>query len=103
MSVRIDRDRCIGCRKCVEVCPGNLLICKNSKAEIRDVRDCWGCTACVKICPRDAIHFYLAADLGGSGGKLFARDSQDTLTWILKLPNGIEKQIVVDKNQSNKY
>lgn len=103
MSIRIDREKCIGCNRCVEVCLGNLLVCKKSKAEIRDVRDCWGCTACVKICPKNAIHFYLAPDLGGAGGKLFATDTQNSLTWILEFPDGRTQSIEVNKNQSNQY
>lgn len=25
MSIQIQENKCIGCRKCVEVCPGNLI------------------------------------------------------------------------------
>lgn len=57
MSISIESEKCIGCGKCTEACPGNLLLLENNKAEIRDIRDCWGCTACVKTCPCDAIGF----------------------------------------------
>lgn len=103
MSINIDKVKCIGCGVCTEICPGNLLLLKNEKAMIRDVRDCWGCTACVKACKVNAISYYLAADLGGAGSELLAIDKKDTLTWILKRPDESENKIVIDKNQSNNY
>ena len=55
MSIRVHEDRCIGCGRCTEACPGNLLLMQGTdagrKAKIREVRDCWGCTACMKVCP----------------------------------------------------
>ena len=99
----IDKNNCVGCGKCAEICPGNLLQIKNRRAKIRDVKDCWGCTACVKICPKNAICYQLSADLGGAGVKLFANDEKNALKWIVKFPNGTEKIIAIDKNQSNKY
>ena len=103
MSIRIEQDHCIGCGRCTDVCPGNLLFLQAGKAAIRDVRDCWGCTACVKECPRDAIFFMLEAELGGAGGRLYAEDGNDTLTWVLKLADGAEQRIVVNKKQANAY
>ena len=76
MSIRIEQQNCIGCGRCTDVCPGNLLFLKDKKAAIRDQRDCWGCTACVKACPRAAIFYTLEASLGGAGGRLYAEDSR---------------------------
>ena len=103
MSIHIDEKNCIGCGKCVDICPGNLIILRNKKAAIRDVRDCWGCTACVKICPKNAVCYQLAADLGGADSKMFAHDTPKKLTWIFQRTNGEESQIIIDKTQSNKY
>ena len=102
MSISIEKDKCIGCGLCKEACPGNLLIMKNNRAIIRDVRDCWGCTACVKACPRDAIFYYLSANLGGTGGRLYAHDSRERLVWELQI-DGKQQQITVNKNQANAY
>lgn len=103
MSIRIEPSKCIGCGRCTDVCPGNLLFLKDKRAAIRDARDCWGCTACVKECPRDAIAFTLEASLGGAGGRLYAQDSDATLTWVLKLADGAEQRITVNKKQANAY
>ena len=103
MSIRIETSTCIGCGRCTDVCPGNLLFLKDKRAAIRDVRDCCGCTACVKECPKNAIFFTLEAELGGAGGRLYAQDSADTLSWVLKLADGEEQRIVVNKKQANAY
>lgn len=103
MSVFVEREKCVGCGRCTEVCPGNLLVLRKGRAEIRDVRDCWGCTACVKECPMNAIFYYLAADLGGAGGRLYAEDGNDKLVWIMRRADGSEERIVVDKKKSNEY
>lgn len=100
--ISVDEKICIGCKKCVDICPGNLLTLKNSRAVIRDVRDCWGCTACVKSCPVNAIAYQLSADLGGAGAKLFADDSPKTLTWRILKPDG-EISLKVDKTHANKF
>ncbi|WP_303298190.1 4Fe-4S dicluster domain-containing protein [Mitsuokella multacida] len=74
MSIRVHEDCCIGCGRCTEACPGNLLLMQGTdagrKAKIREVRDCWGCTACMKVCPVSAIGYFLGADLGGSGSTM---------------------------------
>ena len=103
MGIYIDKTKCIGCGRCVEICPGNLLTLKDRAATIRDVRDCWGCTACVKACPKNAICYRLAADLGGAGSELYAIDKENTLTWLLKHPTGTERKVIIDKTQANRY
>ncbi|MFR3344891.1 MAG: ferredoxin family protein [Anaerobutyricum sp.] len=51
MSVRILQNKCVGCGRCLSVCPGNLLKkVRDGKVHIRNIRDCWGCTACLKEC-----------------------------------------------------
>jgi adenylylsulfate reductase subunit B len=101
--IYIDEKICIGCKKCAEICPGNLIEIENRHAKIRDVRDCWGCCACVKICPKNSICYQLSPDLGGAGAKLFAEDSPQKLTWKILKNDGEEIILEVDKNQSNKF
>lgn len=99
----IDEKICVGCKKCVDICPGNLLTIKNSCAVCRDVRDCWGCCACVKICPNGAIAYQLSADLGGAGAKFFAKDSAEKIIWTIKKIDGEEINLEVDKKSANKF
>ena len=103
MSIRIESAECVGCGRCCDVCPGNLLVMQAGKAVIRDRRDCWGCTACVKECPRDAIFFTLEASLGGAGGRLYAHDRGAELCWELRLADGSRQEIVVDRSRANAY
>ena len=71
MSIRINQDRCIGCKRCVSVCPGSLIdINETGKARMHYPKDCWGCVSCVKECPVQAIDFYLGADMGGRGSTM---------------------------------
>lgn len=103
MSIRLETEKCIGCGRCADVCPGNLLFLEEGRAQLHDARDCWGCTACVKACPRAAICYTLEASLGGAGGRLYAEDRQETLTWVLRLADGEEQRITVEKHQANDY
>mgnify|MGYP000869636356 CR=1 FL=1 len=75
MSIRITQNNCVGCGRCIEACPGNL-IKKDAqgKAVIKHISDCWGCTSCLKECKTGAISFYLGADMGGAGSTLTAGD-----------------------------
>jgi adenylylsulfate reductase subunit B len=104
MSIRIDKEQCVGCGRCVEVCPGNLIkLAENGKAGIRHIRDCWGCTSCVKECPRNAILFYLGADMGGRGSTLCVTEEKERSIWTVTAPDGQMQTIEVRKNDANKY
>ena len=50
----IDEKLCIGCEKCVTVCPADAIIIHASKAIIRPSK-CTLCGKCVEVCPVDAI------------------------------------------------
>lgn len=50
MSIRIREDRCVGCGKCQEVCPGTLIQITDKKAIMKYPKNCWGCVSCVKEC-----------------------------------------------------
>jgi formate hydrogenlyase subunit 6/NADH:ubiquinone oxidoreductase subunit I len=54
----IDQKKCIGCEKCVEVCP-TLAIdfdWKKKKAFVLEIDQCLVCHQCLEVCPVDAIH-----------------------------------------------
>ena len=96
MSIRIDQRECIGCQRCVNACPGNLIdLNENGRAKIEMVRDCWGCTSCMKECPVAAIHFFLGTDIGGRGSQMYR--------WEVEFLDGSQKEIVVNRKNSNTY
>ncbi|KAG9392201.1 4Fe-4S dicluster domain [Carpediemonas membranifera] len=54
-KVKIDPERCIGCNKCVKVCPTGAMSLDSNKIAIRDRKLCQGCYACYHVCPKAAI------------------------------------------------
>ena len=58
-KVSWDIDKCIGCRLCVMICPGNAiqLVGRGRQAEIKyNVGRCILCGECVDVCPTKAIY-----------------------------------------------
>ena len=53
--VTIDQDKCIGCMKCVEVCPFTVLENKDGRPEPQADRICVKCLHCAAACPQNAI------------------------------------------------
>ncbi len=51
----IDRSRCVGCRKCVDMCPARALDMVEDKATMARPDDCIYCTDCEVICSARAI------------------------------------------------
>lgn len=104
MSIFIKQENCIGCKRCVEVCPGNLIKTgADGKAFIRQPKDCWGCTSCIKECPKEAIAFFLGADIGGMGSRMTTHVERDCRYWNIVMADGREKVIEVNQKDANKY
>ena len=58
IEVIVDRDKCIGCGKCYNVCPKAGKIFKkdkNGKYYAYDTKFCFKCYACTGRCPVNAI------------------------------------------------
>jgi Fe-S-cluster-containing hydrogenase component 2 len=54
--VKVDTDKCVGCRMCMLACPfGNIEVGSSGCAEKCDL--CDGDPQCVKFCARGALHF----------------------------------------------
>ena len=48
-------ESCVGCRRCLEVCPKGIFSLVEKKAEADLSKECCECLACVKQCPVKAI------------------------------------------------
>lgn len=54
VSPQINKDMCIGCRRCFEACRVKAIKMVDKKAEIDD-EICYGCGECATICPTRAV------------------------------------------------
>jgi Pyruvate/2-oxoacid:ferredoxin oxidoreductase delta subunit len=50
----IDKDKCIGCKLCRQVCFNNAVYLENNKSTIKE-DECKGCGHCVSVCPTHAM------------------------------------------------
>lgn len=55
-TLELDRDTCIGCGRCQEVCPHGVFAVEQGKAAIQDKDRCMECGACAVNCPVAAIN-----------------------------------------------
>lgn len=54
-TIRLDPEKCNGCRKCTEVCPHAVFEMKEKKAHITDMDRCMECGACALNCEAGAL------------------------------------------------
>jgi len=55
VTLRLDRDVCVGCGRCVEVCPHGVFAVDAGKARIGGRDACMECGACARNCPVGAL------------------------------------------------
>lgn len=65
-TLKLDAPACIGCGRCVEVCPHQVFALAEHKARIQDLDACMECGACGTNCPVGAIR--VAAGVGCAVG-----------------------------------
>lgn len=53
-SVTLCREKCVGCTKCVRVCPTEAIRVRTEKAVIQSSK-CIDCGQCIDVCPTNAI------------------------------------------------
>ncbi len=51
----IHPQHCIGCTKCLDVCPTDAIVGANKFLHSIITEDCIGCARCIPICPVDCI------------------------------------------------
>lgn len=54
-TLKLDQPTCIGCGRCLEVCPHQVFELTLKKAAVRDLDACMECGACALNCPVKAI------------------------------------------------
>ena len=62
MAIKINYARCIGCKKCYEICPTDVFDFDDETRllTVTYPEDCWYCGACIYDCPVEgAIHMEL--------------------------------------------
>ena len=55
VSLSYDFEKCIGCGKCMEVCPHGVFDLDGTKARIAQKDSCMECGACALNCPAEAL------------------------------------------------
>jgi NAD-dependent dihydropyrimidine dehydrogenase PreA subunit len=55
VTLKLDADKCTGCRMCTMVCPHEVFAIKDRRATIADLNACMECGACASNCPEGAI------------------------------------------------
>jgi glutamate synthase (NADPH/NADH) small chain len=58
-GIRMDRNACIDCRRCEQVCDMGIPVWQQGKdhGRVTGLEDCMGCGRCVVSCPTDALEF----------------------------------------------
>lgn len=56
MAVKVEEEKCIGCKLCIYTCPESNVIklTVGKKAVINPLR-CKSCLLCISVCPKKAI------------------------------------------------
>jgi len=55
VTLALDADGCIGCGRCIEVCPHAVFAMRDGRAVIHDRDACMECGACARNCPVEVI------------------------------------------------
>jgi len=65
-TLTLDAEKCIGCGRCVEVCPHCVFVFLGHQIVIENFNACMECGACMVNCPAEAI--FVDAGVGCAAG-----------------------------------
>ena len=54
-KIEVDKEKCIGCGECVDVCPVDVYEMNDEKSVPVNVEECIGCESCIEVCEQEAI------------------------------------------------
>lgn len=57
--VKLDREKCIKCHKCIQVCETNAMTRQSIEDSGKPNIDCIKCHRCIEVCPVDCIDLYV--------------------------------------------
>ena len=55
VTLRLKAEQCVGCGRCLEVCPHGVFALEQGRSRITDRDACMECGACARNCPFDAL------------------------------------------------
>ncbi len=55
VSLKLNTEKCVGCKLCLSVCPHGVFKMQETKAVIHAIHRCIECGACAKNCPTEAL------------------------------------------------
>lgn len=104
MGVLIDREKCVCCGKCREVCPGNLIRPDAAgRPYVRKPGCCWSCASCIKECPVSAISLVLGPEMDGRGAGLIVSREVRKIRWAVVKNEEELAVFVTNADEANKY
>ena len=68
VTLELDVDKCVGCRMCTQVCPHEVFVMEDGKAQIAERDACMECGACARNCQAEAI--FVRSGVGCAAGIL---------------------------------
>lgn len=104
MGAITDKTKCIGCGRCIDVCPGNLIrMDEERKAYLEYEEDCWSCASCIKECPVGAVYLRFPVEFGGVRADMHAKTNKNITEWEIERADGKRIVFITDTNEANKY
>jgi electron transport complex protein RnfB len=80
----IDEASCIGCRKCIDVCPVDAIVGARKWMHTVIVSECNGCGLCLPPCPVDCIQFVPAPIIPDTGSLWPEFTRTETSRWRMR-------------------